>query len=206
MTPGPESPLYLPDGKLLLNGGDMVAVPSDCCCGGSENPCSHCDTRTPVSLQVLFSGLTVCTACYVIGAGPVAYKFSTAPPTPAGPYTLAQTGNPCVYKYTAGVSGQIDMYGVVDCTGGSAAYGLIDLMIEATFTANKIALEAWWTHPAWGPMDFYGPYTYFFIGEVDPATVCDGPWTPPNGLVACNTSGPAYMGHSGTLSVVSKWT
>jgi len=204
VTPEPENPLFLPDGKLLLNGGDMVAVPSDCCCGGSENPCTWCSGRTPVSLQVLFSGLTICTACYVVGGG--SYKFTTPPPAPVGPYTLAQTANACVYEYSAGVSGQIDMYATGDCTGASASFPLSDLKIQATFTANQLDVSAWWTHAAWGPMGFYGPDTYFFSATLNPTTVCNGPWTPANGLVACNTNGPAYMGHSGAASVVSKWT
>lgn len=204
MTPEPENPLYLPGGKLMLNAGSMVAVPSDCCCGGSENPCTHCSGNTPVSLQVVFSGLTLCTACYVIGGG--SYKFTGVPPTPAGPYTLAQTGNPCVYEYSAAASGQVNMYATGDCTGATAAFPLLLLEIWATITANKIDLAGWWTHGVWSPMTFYGPYTQFFVATIDPATVCDGPWTPPNGLTACNTTGPSYMGHSGNASVVSKWT
>ena len=58
---------------------------------------------------------TVCTGCYVTGAGPVSYKFTTPPPTPIGPYTLAQATNPCIYEYSAPVTGQINMYTVATC-------------------------------------------------------------------------------------------
>lgn len=203
MTPTPETPLYLPDGKLMVNAGDMVSVPSDCCCGGSESPCIACTGRTPVSLQVLFSGLTVCNDCYVIGVG--SYKFGTLPATPAGPYTLAQTGNHCVYEYSAAASGQIDIFATGNCMGGSAGYPFSDLIIRATFTFNKFEIQGWWVHGLWGPMAMYGPSTYFFTATIDPATVCGGPWTPANGLTVCNTGGPAYMAIAGTASVVSKW-
>lgn len=184
-----------------------ILLPAGCCrASGSESPCTHCDDKTPVSLSVTFSSLTICTACYVIGGGPVSYKFTTAPPTPAGPYTLAQTGgNPCVYEYSTGVSGQIDMYTVSNCTGGSASFPLIDLVIRATFTASTIALLGWWTHASSGPMAMYGPNTYFFAATVNPTSVCDGPWSPGNAYSACNTSGPSYMAHSGTASIVANF-
>jgi len=184
-----------------------ILLPVGCCCAnGSENPCTHCDDKTPVSLSVTFSSLTICTACYIIGGGPVSYKFTTAPPTPTGPYTLAQTGgNPCVYEYSTGVSGQIDMYTVNNCTGGGSSFPLINLVIRATFTASTIALSGWWTHAQSGPMAMYGPDTFFFSKTLTPVSVCDGPWSPSNGLVACNTSGPTYMGHSGTASIVANF-
>ena len=182
-----------------------ILLPGGCCCGsGSPYPCTHCSGVTPVSLSVVFSGITVCTDCYVIGGGPVSYKFTTAPPTPAGPYTLAQTAeNRCVYEYSAVVSGQIDMYTVSNCSGQGLGYPLYDLVIRATFTENQVELSGWWTHAMGGPMSFYGPNTHFFSATVNPVSVCDGPWSPANGYTACNTGGPSYMGHSGTASIVS---
>ena len=184
-----------------------ILLPAGCCCGGGGSlyPCLHCTDKTPKTLSATFSSLTICTACYIIGGGPVSYKFTTAPPTPVGPYTLAQTGDRCVYEYSAAVSGQIDMYTVNDCTGEGYSYPLIDLVIRATFTANTIALDGWWTHEVSGPMAMYGPNTYFFSKTLTPVSVCDGPWTPANGLTACNTSGPSYMGHSGAASIVANF-
>ncbi len=187
-----------------------IMLPAGCCCDsegpGSDYPCSYCSGKTPLTLEALFSNITVCTACYVIGAGPVAYKFTTPPPTPAGPYTLTQTvANRCVYEYSAAVSGQIDMYTVSTCTGGSASFPLINQVIRATFTANTIAISGWWTHTIWGPMAMYGPNTYFFGATVNPTSVCDGPWSPGNAYSACNTSGPTYMAHSGAASIVANF-
>jgi hypothetical protein len=184
-----------------------ILLTAGCCCeSGSPYPCTHCSDKTPQTLEVTFSSITVCSACYVIGGGPVSYKFTTAPPTPAGPYTLAQTaGNRCVYEYSGGVSGQIDMYPVSTCTGGSSSFPLINLVIRATFTASALALSAWWTHASSGPMAMYGPNTYFFSATLNPTSVCDGPWSPGNAYSACNTSGPTYMAHSGTASIVSRF-
>ena len=183
-----------------------IILPGGCCCegGGSESPCSHCDNKTPVDLSVTFSSLTICAACYAIPPGATSYTFTTAPPTPAGPYTLDQTGgNPCIYEYSAAVTGTIGMYTDGTCSGTPASFDLIDLVIRATFTASTIALAGWWTHAQSGPMAIYGPHTYFFSKTLTPVSVCDGPWSPANALVACNTSGPTYMGHSGPASVVA---
>ena len=181
-----------------------ILLPGGCCCGGgSEDPCTHCDDLTPVSLSVTFSSITLCTACYADGG--ISYEFTTAPPTPAGPYTLTQTGNPCIYEYSAAVSGQIDMYASADCTGVEANFPLINHVIRVTITANTILLEAWWTRDSNAPMAFYGPNTWYFNKTLTPVSVCDGPWSPSNGLTACNTSGPAFMGHSGTASIVANF-
>ena len=187
-----------------------IMLPAGCCCDsegpGSDYPCSYCSGKTPLTLEALFSNITVCTACYVIGAGPVSYKFTTPPPTPIGPYTLTQTAaNRCVYEYSAAVSGQIDMYTVSTCTGGSFSFPLINQVIRATFTTSTIAISGWWSHVIWGPMAMYGPNTYFFSATVNPTSVCDGPWSPGNAYSACNTSGPTYMAHSGVASIVASF-
>jgi len=185
-----------------------ILLPAGCCCegGGSPYPCTHCSDKTPLTLEVTFSSIIVCTGCHIIGGGPVSYKFTTPPPTLAGPYKLTQTpANRCVYEYSAAVSGQIDMYTVSTCTGGSLGYPLINMVIRVTFTASTIAVDGWWTHALSGPMAMYGPNTYFFSATLNPISVCDGPWSPGNAYSACNTSGPAYMAHSGTASIVSKF-
>ena len=186
-----------------------IMLPAGCCCDsegpGSDDPCSYCSGKTPLTLEALFSNITVCTACYVIGAGPVAYKFTTPPPTPIGPYTLAQTANPCVYEYSAAVTGQINMYTLPTCPPPGLGWSLIDLKIQATFTTNKLVIYGLWTHQMGGPISFYGPSTYFFMATIDPATVCDGPWSPSNGYTTCNTNGPDYMGYGGSVSITSQW-
>lgn len=187
-----------------------ILLPAGCCCDsetGSLNPCSYCSDKTPVSLEVMFSLITLCTGCRSeFGSDVIGYKLSVVPPLPAGPYTLAQLpGSPCKYQYTAPATGEWTMTSWPDCPANPPyEYPFDQIIINAEFNTASIEIEAFWTHPWWGPMSLHGAQTFFFTGTKSQA-VCDGPFSVTNGLTSCYDT-PVYGGHGGLASVVANWT
>ncbi|MDP6526772.1 MAG: hypothetical protein QGH15_21430 [Kiritimatiellia bacterium] len=181
-----------------------------CCCGsggGSSSPCGYCSDRTPVSLEVMFSSIVVCTGCrQEFGGGVIGYMLSVIPPTPAGPYTLTQVaGDNCKYRYTVPVTGEWMMSLWPGCPDeGALFFPFMDLVIEATFNSASIEMEAFWTHAMYGPMTLHGAQSFFFAGSKS-QTVCDGPFTITNDRSSCYNT-PDNGGHSGLATVVSKWS
>lgn len=146
-----ESPLYLPNGKMMLNGDNMVEVPSDCCC---PDPCGGCDP-TPASLRVTFSSLAVCTNCIRIFSEEhfnASNKYIVTPTVPTGPYILTQHATEaCQYNFTTPWTGALTHYTTIDCTG--APFGTYDIqslniradLFSAHAPSKDIRLWAWWT-------------------------------------------------------------
>ncbi|MCP4410911.1 MAG: hypothetical protein GY807_24860 [Gammaproteobacteria bacterium] len=192
-----ESPLYLHNGEMLLNGGEMVEVPSDCCCVGT--PCSECSGSTPASVSVTFSGLSLCTGCQAGSFG--TYYRITGLTVPTGPYTVPQSIpgiDPCHFQYSEAVSGTYEIFGdVADCPDTpSNSWDVTAMNIIVRFEVGTLSVSGYYTGSFSGQIDFYKSQ------ESRPGT-CAGPWSETNTIVACDfTASPIEMGYGGTASVV----
>ena len=132
-----------------------ILLPAGCCRRGSPDHCSSCDDEndpTPVSLTVVFSGVTMCTACVTLGND--SYSFTITPSALSGSYSLTQKegeGN-CHYYYEEEATGTITHWDGVNCDSEIETHDIVLLRIEAMIQSNaNLRLDAWWTTDSFAP-------------------------------------------------------
>jgi len=172
-----EDPLWLSGGKLYVNDGKMVEVPSDCCCG---DDCVFCEgASTPARFRVTFSSVARCTGCY-LDAGTGLYVSWLTPPVPAlaASYIVTQDPlNPCEYSYSEAVTAAWRRYTDAGCTITNDTGNLTSLEIRLQILAAHVNVVAWYE----GGFNIADVFT----GQTATATRCDGTTIINNTIAAC---------------------
>jgi len=206
MTPDPpESPLYLPGGKLLIKDGKMVTNPTDCCCA---EQCAHCEGITPWRFRVTFSGVSLCTGCYVMADGKFIKWVVNPSPAISASYILGQDpADPCHYFYDGDMdAGETGIWtaGVGGCIGAANwSTDFIDnIRLDLTIAAGNVALTAYHRNA------INQNTAAIFVGNQNTATPCGGTTVINADEAACgggiDGTGAWATGHAGGTATVVK--